>query len=177
MSNSLWPQFLGHNIGVGSLSLLQIFPTQGLDPGLAHGRRILYQLSHQGSPGILEWVAYPLSSGSSQPRNGIRLSCIAGRFLTSWAIREAKARRNYTYIFILTYICKQRHTAKLTNYRQYSFFPNYFSKAFDSNKIIFLQPSLPFPSIFPHCTHWHLVYGIYRFIMYNFSIYLFIHNI
>ena len=35
----------------GSHSLLQgIFPTQGLNPGLPHCRRILYQLSHQGSP-------------------------------------------------------------------------------------------------------------------------------
>ena len=39
----------GKNTGVGSLSLLQgIFPTQGSDPGLPHGRRILYQLRHQG---------------------------------------------------------------------------------------------------------------------------------
>jgi len=36
---------------VGSLSLLQrIFPTQGSNPGLPHCRRILYQLSHKGSP-------------------------------------------------------------------------------------------------------------------------------
>ena len=35
----------------GSRSLLQgIFPTQGSDPGLPHWRRILYQLSHKGSP-------------------------------------------------------------------------------------------------------------------------------
>ena len=27
-----------------------IFPTQGLNPGLPHCRRILYQLSHKGSP-------------------------------------------------------------------------------------------------------------------------------
>ena len=41
----------GQNTGVGSLSLLQgIFPAQGLNPGLPHCRRILYQLSHQGSP-------------------------------------------------------------------------------------------------------------------------------
>ena len=41
----------GHNTGVGSCSLLQrSFPTQGLNPGLPHCRRILYQLSHQGSP-------------------------------------------------------------------------------------------------------------------------------
>ena len=41
----------GQNTGVGSFSLLQgIFPTQGLNPGLPHCRRILYQLSHKGSP-------------------------------------------------------------------------------------------------------------------------------
>ena len=45
----------GQNTGIGSHSLLQgIFPTQGSNPGLPHCRRILYQLSHQGSPRILE---------------------------------------------------------------------------------------------------------------------------
>ena len=56
----------GQNSGVGSLSLLQgIFPTQGSNLGLPHHRWILYHLSHQGTPGILEWVAYPFSRGSS----------------------------------------------------------------------------------------------------------------
>ena len=46
----------------GYLSLLQgIFPTQELIPGLLHCRWIIYQLSHKGSPRILEWVAYPFS--------------------------------------------------------------------------------------------------------------------
>ena len=36
----------------------------------------LYQLSHQGSPRILEWVAYPVSSGSSWPRNRTRVSAL-----------------------------------------------------------------------------------------------------
>ena len=41
----------GQNIGVGSLSLLQvIFPTQESNPGLLHCRQILYHLSHQGNP-------------------------------------------------------------------------------------------------------------------------------
>ena len=67
--------------------LLQgIFPTQGLNPGLLRCRWILYQLSYQGSPRILEWAAYPFSSRSSLPRNWIRVSCIAGRFFTNWAI-------------------------------------------------------------------------------------------
>ena len=60
------PQGKPKNTGVGSLSLLQgIFPTQGSNPSLPHCRQILYQLSHKGSPRILEWVAYPLPSGSS----------------------------------------------------------------------------------------------------------------
>ena len=78
----------GQNTGVGSLSLLQgIFPTQGSNPGLPHCRQILHQLSHKVSPGILEWVAYPFSSGPSWPRNWTWVSCIAGRFFTNWAIR------------------------------------------------------------------------------------------
>ena len=41
----------GQNTRVGSRSLLQeIFPTQGLNPGLLHSRQILYQLSHKGNP-------------------------------------------------------------------------------------------------------------------------------
>ena len=44
-----------------------IFPTQGPNPGLLYCRRIIYQLSCKGSPRILEWVAYPVSSGSFGP--------------------------------------------------------------------------------------------------------------
>ena len=85
----LWPRGLeparllclwnspGQNTGVGSCSLLQgIFPTQGLTPGLPHCRRILYQLSHHGSPRILEWAACPFSSGSSWPRNWTEVSSL-----------------------------------------------------------------------------------------------------
>ena len=39
---------------------------------------------------ILEWVAFPFSRGSSQPRDRTQVSCIAGRFFTSWAKREAQ---------------------------------------------------------------------------------------
>ena len=77
------------NTGVGSLSLFQgIFPPQGSRPGLPQCRRILYQLSHKGTPRILEWVVYPFSRGSSQPRNQTSVSCIAGGFFTIWAMRE-----------------------------------------------------------------------------------------
>ena len=79
----------GWNTGVGCHSLLQgIFSIQRSNSGLPLFRRILYQLSHKGSPRLLERVAYPFSSGSSQPRNWTRVSCIAGGFFTNWAIRE-----------------------------------------------------------------------------------------
>ena len=39
---------------------------------------------------ILEWVAFPFSRGSSQPRDQTQVSCIAGRFFTSCATREAQ---------------------------------------------------------------------------------------
>ena len=56
--------------GQNSLSLLQgFFPAQGSNPSLMYYRPILYQLSHKGSPRMLEWVAYPISRGSSRPRN------------------------------------------------------------------------------------------------------------
>ena len=61
MSESLWHHGLyspwnspGQNTGIGSCSLPQgIFPTQGLNPGLPRCRRVLYQLSYQGSP---QWL-------------------------------------------------------------------------------------------------------------------------
>ena len=37
---------------------------------------------------ILEWVAFPFSRVSSQPRNQTGVSCIAGGFFTSWATKE-----------------------------------------------------------------------------------------
>ena len=51
-------------------------PMEYTVPGILHGR-------------ILEWVAFPFSRGSSQPRDRIQVSHIAGGFFTSWAAREA----------------------------------------------------------------------------------------
>ena len=106
------PQGKPKNTAVGSLSLLQRFFqwifradflynwlvwSQGSNPGLPHCRQILYllilyQLSHQESARILEWVAFPFSSRFSQPRNWTGVSCIPGGFFTNWAIREAWSR-------------------------------------------------------------------------------------
>ena len=92
--NSLWRLFVnsaGQNTGMFSLSIAQgIFSTQGSNPGLTPCRQILYQLSHKTSPRKLEWVAYPFSRRSSQPRNHIGVCCIASRFFTNWAMTEAQ---------------------------------------------------------------------------------------
>ena len=79
MSNSLQPHGLysswnspGQNTEVCSLSLLQgIFLIQGSNPGLPHCRQIFYQLRHQGSPRILQWVHITSPADLSNP--GIEL--------------------------------------------------------------------------------------------------------
>ena len=38
-------------------------------------------------PRILEWTAISFSRGSSQPRNQMQISCIAGRLFIAWATR------------------------------------------------------------------------------------------
>ena len=62
VSNSLWPHVHGH---------------VHIVHGILQGR-------------ILEWVAFPFFRGSSWPRDQTQVSCIAGRFFTSWATREAQ---------------------------------------------------------------------------------------
>ena len=96
VSNSLQPHGLyparllcpwdspGKSTGVGIHSfLLEIFPTQGLNPGFLHCNQILSPMSHQGSPRILEWVACLFSRGPSQPRDWARVSFIADELLSS----------------------------------------------------------------------------------------------
>ena len=60
---------------------------------------------------IVEWVPYPFSRASSQSRNQTRLSCIAGRFFTSWATREALAPPSHLEILVLPtlYVCHFQH--------------------------------------------------------------------
>ena len=66
-------------------------PSPRIEPGSPALQVDSYQLSYKGSPGILEWAAYPFSSGSSRSRNWTRVSCIAGGFFTIWATRKAVA--------------------------------------------------------------------------------------
>ena len=77
-----------------------IFPIQGSNTGLLHCKQILDHLSHQGTSWILEWVAYPFSRASSQPKNRTRVSSIAGE--------RGRGLQIYWYdrlIFILFFLC------------------------------------------------------------------------
>ena len=47
---------------------------------------------------ILEWLAIPFSRGSSWLRDWTRVSCIAGRFFTVWATREAQLLLGQQYM-------------------------------------------------------------------------------
>ena len=60
---------------------------------------------------ILGWVAMPSSRGSSQLRDQNQVSCIAGKFFTVWAIREA-----YIYIYIYRERERERESVYISIY-------------------------------------------------------------
>ena len=151
----------GQNAGVGSLSLLQeIFPTQGLNPGLLHCRQILYQLSHKGSPRILEWVACPFSRESSQPRNWTEVSCIAGGFFTNWPMTEAIALQHCKatislvqllsriLLFVTLWTAARQASLSTTNSQSLLKLMS-IELAMSSNHLILCHPLLLLPSVFP----------------------------
>ena len=51
----------------------------------------------------LEWVAIPFFRRSSWPRDWTWVSCIAGRFFTIWATREAENKYNFLFFFLYTF--------------------------------------------------------------------------
>ena len=61
-----------------SLSRVQLFVTP-----------VEYRVHGILQASVLEWVAFPFSNRSFQPRNRTQVSHIAGGFFTSWATREA----------------------------------------------------------------------------------------
>ena len=50
---------------------------------------------------ILDWVAIPFSSKTSQPKDQSQISCITGRFFTIWAAREAIC----VYVCVCVCVC------------------------------------------------------------------------
>ena len=104
---SLWPKELNNNKSSSpactatAYSFPQCHGYEILPRGTKYGKSESHSVlsdslqphglySPWNSPGQnLEWVAFPLSRGSSQLRDLTQVSCIAGSFFTSWATREA----------------------------------------------------------------------------------------
>ena len=72
---------LSHEVKWKSLSRVWLFATPRTIQSMGFSRPVAR---------ILEWVAFPSSKGSSQPRDQTQVSLIAGGFFTSWATREAQ---------------------------------------------------------------------------------------
>ena len=90
MGSSVHRDSVGKNTSELPCSPPGDLPHPEIKAGLPHCRQILYHLSHQENPSILEWVAYSFARGSSWPWSRTQVSCIAGGFFTSWATREAQ---------------------------------------------------------------------------------------
>ena len=128
----------GKNIGMGYHALLQgLFPTQGSNPGLPHCRQIIYQLSHQRSPRILEWVAYPFSRGSSQTRNRTGISYIAVDSLPAELPRKPLVWYSLIYFcsFCLCLWCHIQKTTVKTNMEEFS--PMFSSRSLIVSSLMF----------------------------------------
>ena len=105
MSDSLQPHglyspwnSLGQHTKVGSRSLLQgIFPTQELNWDLLHCRKILYQLSYQGSPVSIGNFTFFLSNLDAFYLFFL-LNCSAR---TSTAISNSSDENGCTYLVLI----------------------------------------------------------------------------
>ena len=87
----------GQNTGVGSHSLLQ-----GIFPGVKPRSPALQMDSLQAEPqGKFKWIAYPFAGRSALHRNKIRVSCIADKVFTNWAMREAHSIVTVVYNAVL----------------------------------------------------------------------------
>ena len=71
---------------------------------------------------ILEWIAIPFSRGSSRPSNWTYISCIAGKFFTIYATREALGALKYYLTFKCTLFIISK--ALLSSWSCYYYFLN-----------------------------------------------------
>ena len=108
---------------------------------------------------ILEWVAFPFSRGSSQLRDQTQVSHIAGRFITSWAIREAQQYIQFSSVQFSSVLSRVRLSvtprtaasqASLSITNSWSLpKPMSIESVMPSNHLILCRPLLLLPSIFP----------------------------
>ena len=106
---------------------------------------------------ILEWVATPFSRGSSQPRDRTWVSCIAGRFFTLWATREASVLMTVSFssvqslsrvwLFVTPWTAARQASLSITNSQSLLRLVS-IESVMPSNHLILSCPLL-LPSIFP----------------------------
>ena len=66
---------------------------------------------------IVGWVAYPFSRGSFRARNQIRVSCIAGRFFTNWAMGVAQTIITIENIYWILAVCHLPNGNRYPNHK------------------------------------------------------------
>ena len=92
-------------------------PNSGIEPRSSTLRSDSLPSEPTGKPRILEWVTYPFSRGTSQPRNWTGVSCIAGGFFTSWATQEAASHKS-----MCAHVRAHTHTQSFTDFDERFFF-------------------------------------------------------
>ena len=65
---------------------------------------------------ILEWVTFPFSRGSSQPRDRTQVSHIAGGFFSSWATGKPKQNYCSKRVYDLDMGLETTHISRKTKY-------------------------------------------------------------
>ena len=88
---------------------------------------------------ILEWFAIPFSRGSSQPRAGTHVSCIAGRFFTAVPPRKPYNNTVMNLIF-LTSLQLVRWTVVIESKYWQTVTITIWIKCYLLNKLTLLQP-------------------------------------
>ena len=80
-------------------SCLTLYDPMDCSPPSSSVRGIIFQAK------ILEWVAISFSRGSSLPRDRTQVSCIADRFFTVWATREALEWTKISHKLVIVKAC------------------------------------------------------------------------
>ena len=115
---------------------------------------------------ILEWIAISFSRGSSWPRNWTWVSCIADRFITDWATREAlrcqifliwlqfsSVQLSRVRLFETPWTAACQASLSIINSRSL-FKLTSIELVMPSNHLILCRTLLFLPSIFPSLFHW-----------------------
>ena len=92
---------------------------------------------------MLEWVAFPFSRESSQPRDQTQVSCTAGRFFPSWATREAQDTRVGSLSLLQQIFLTQELNRDLLHYRQILYQLSYQGSQtiYSQNTVFYISPS------------------------------------